>query len=101
MRLLQTSCVALLPTDVYYSWMHELAITEQILRMVNDRAAEAGAKAVTRVRLVVGAGQGYAGESIRMYFGMMSEGTLCEGAELEYEMNAGCEFYIDNIEVKT
>ena len=81
--------------------MHELAITEQILRMAEEKARDEGAKAVTRVRLVVGMGQGYAGESIRMYFGMMSEGTLCEGAELEYEMKQGSEFYIDNIEVIT
>ena len=79
--------------------MHELAITEQILRMAEGKAREGGAKAVTRVRLVIGTGSGYGGESIRMYFGMMSEGTLCEGAGLEYETGPGNELYIDNIEV--
>ena len=81
--------------------MHELAITEQIIRMAADKAREAGAQAVTQIHLVVGGRSGYAAESIRMYFGMMSEGTLCEGAELEFEVSQADEFYLDSIEVMT
>ena len=80
--------------------MHELAITEQIIKMAAAKGKEAGAAAVTRIRLVVGERSSYAAEPIRLYFGMMSEGTLCEGAELEFETAESDEFYIDNIEVE-
>ena len=67
--------------------------------MADEKAREAGAAAVTRIRLVCGGRSGYVCESIRLYFGMMAEGTLCEGAELEFEQTQDNEFYLDNIEV--
>ena len=79
--------------------MHELAITEHLVRMVTEKANEAGAETVTRVRLVIGERSGYVNESLKMYFGIMSEGTICAGAELEFETTEGNEFYLDSIEV--
>jgi hydrogenase nickel incorporation protein HypA/HybF len=38
-----------------------------------------------RVRIVVGERSGYIGESIQMYFDIISKGTLCEGATLDIE----------------
>jgi len=65
--------------------MHELPITQQIVKMATERGLEAGASKVERIRLVVGERSGYISESIQMYFDIISEGTLCEGALLEIE----------------
>ena len=81
--------------------MHELAITEQIVRMVTKQAEEAGVQAVTQIRLVAPERWEYAAESIRLYFGMITEGTICEGALLEFERSPANEFYLDSIEVIT
>ena len=79
--------------------MHELAVTEQILKLACAHGEEAKADAVTRVKLAIGRKSGYALEPIQFYFGMMAEGTLCEGAELEFESSSENEFYLDSIEV--
>jgi len=65
--------------------MHELPITEQIVKIVTEHGQEARASKIVKIRLVVGERSGYIGESIQMYFDMISEGTLCEGAALEIE----------------
>jgi hydrogenase nickel incorporation protein HypA/HybF len=62
--------------------MHEYPITERIIRIAEKRGAEAQASRVEAITLVVGEQSGFIGESIRMYFGIIAEGTLCEGAEL-------------------
>ena len=65
--------------------MHELPITEQIIKIATEHGQKARASKIARIRLVVGERSGYIGESIQMYFDIISEGTLCEGAELEIE----------------
>ena len=65
--------------------MHEYPITEQIIKIASKHAQEANAARVTRVKLVVGESSGYIGESIQMYFDIISEGTPCEGATLDIE----------------
>ena len=44
---------------------------------------EAEAEKVTKVKLVIGDYSGYVGDSVHMYFDLIAEGTLCEGAEVE------------------
>lgn len=63
--------------------MHELPITEQIIKIAADCGCAEGASKVERIRLVVGERSGYICESIQMYFDIISKGTLCEGAVLE------------------
>ena len=65
--------------------MHELPITEQIIKIAEEHGQKARASKIERVRLVVGERSGYISESIQMYFDIVSEGTLCEGAELVIE----------------
>lgn len=65
--------------------MHELPITEQIIKIASEKAKEHNARKVTRIALVVGELSGFIGESIQMYFDIMSQGTICEGAILEME----------------
>jgi len=66
--------------------MHELPITEQIIKISVEHGQKARASKIDRIRLVVGERSGYISESIQMYFDIISKGTLCEGAELEIEL---------------
>lgn len=61
--------------------MHELPITEQIVKICCETAAEYRAT-VKSVDLVVGQDSGFIGESIQMYFDAVGQGTACEGAKL-------------------
>ena len=61
--------------------MHEYPVTLEIVRMAEKTAREKGG-IVRAIHLVVGEDSGFIGESIQMYFDVISEGTLCEGALL-------------------
>jgi len=65
--------------------MHELPITEQIIKIAEEHGQKARASKIEQIKIVVGERSGYIGESIRMYFDIISEGTMCEGAELVIE----------------
>jgi len=65
--------------------MHELPITEQIVKIAEEHGQKARASKIESIRLVVGERSGYISESIQMYFDIISQGTLCEGAKLEIE----------------
>jgi len=65
--------------------MHEYGITESLLRIVEDRAKEAGVTRVSTIRIVVGALTGFVPDSIEFYFETMSKGTVAEEATLEFE----------------
>ena len=61
--------------------MHEYPVTLEIVRIAEKTAREKGGL-VKAIHLVVGEDSGFIGESIQMYFDVISEGTLCEGALL-------------------
>lgn len=61
--------------------MHEYPVTLEIVRIADKTAREKGGL-VKAIHLVVGEDSGFIGESIQMYFDVISEGTLCEGARL-------------------
>lgn len=63
--------------------MHELPITEKIVKIAEDHCRENGGTKVTKIHLVIGENSGIVGSSVQMYFDVITEGTLCEGAELE------------------
>ncbi len=63
--------------------MHELPITQRIIKIAEEHARRANARRVTRVKLVVGDYSGFIGDSIQMYFDIISIGTIVEGAEIE------------------
>jgi len=65
--------------------MHELPITEEIIRIAVKHGQEARASKIESIKIVAGDRSGFVGESIRMYFDIFSKGTLCEGASLEIE----------------
>ena len=65
--------------------MHEFPITQQIIKLAEEHATELGASRVKSIKLVVGEYSGFVGDSIQMYFDVISAGTLCEGAAVEIE----------------
>lgn len=62
--------------------MHEYPITQQIVKLAVEKAEENNALRIIRIGLVVGEMTGFVGDSIKMYFDAIAEGTLAEGAEL-------------------
>ena len=64
--------------------MHEYPVTLRIAEIASREAERAGGRAKV-IRLVVGDDSGFVGESIQMYFDVISAGTPCEGARLEIE----------------
>lgn len=62
--------------------MHELPITEGILKIATEAA---GGRPITTIHLVVGELSSIVDDSVQFYFDMLSKGTLAEGAVLDFE----------------
>ena len=65
--------------------MHELAATENLLRVVLDEAERARARKVTRISLQIGEWSSFVPDCIQFYLGIIAEGTAAEGATLDCE----------------
>ena len=65
--------------------MHELAITEGILRAAVPAAQAQGAKRILEIRLKIGELSGVLPECIQYYFDIASRGTIAENARLKVE----------------
>lgn len=65
--------------------MHELAITESLISLINSEAEERGFGKVLGIRLRVGEYSGIVPECLREFFPIASAGSIAEGAELEIE----------------
>ncbi|MBN1874911.1 MAG: hydrogenase maturation nickel metallochaperone HypA [Anaerolineae bacterium] len=80
--------------------MHEMAVTEDILRIVTEHAERAGKAHITDIHLVIGDLASFVDDSIQFYFDMLSPGTLAEAATLHFHRirtrfrcrKCGCEF---------
>ncbi len=64
--------------------MHELAVTESILEIVERHAPLAGAGRVTDLHLVLGEMATIVDESVQFYWDIVSRGTVAEGARLHF-----------------
>ena len=65
--------------------MHELPVTQSVLQIALERAAQAGAQRIARITIRVGDLAGIVGDSVQFYFDFVSRGTAAEGAELVLE----------------
>ena len=65
--------------------MHELPITEHIIKMATEECEKAGASKVRSIKLVCGDYCGYVPESINMYFDVIGKDTVCDGARIDIE----------------
>ncbi len=65
--------------------MHEYGVTESLLKIVEDSAKGAKVEKVSRIVVVVGQLTGFVPDCIRFYFETMSQNTIAEGAELDFE----------------
>ena len=65
--------------------MHELSITENILKIALRHAEQANAKRITRLNLVIGELSGVVGESVQFYWDMIAQDTIAAGSELHFE----------------
>jgi hydrogenase nickel incorporation protein HypA/HybF len=65
--------------------MHEMAVTEDILRIVKAHAERNNAIKVSDVYLVIGELSSFVDESIQFYFDLLTPETIAEGARLHFE----------------
>lgn len=63
--------------------MHELSVSQAI---VDTATRHAAGRRVTLVTMRIGTMRQVVPESLEFYFGIVSRGTLCEGAELELQL---------------
>ena len=63
--------------------MHEMALCEGVLQILEDNARKQGFRRVKSVRLEIGALSGVEVEAMRFGFDVVTKGTLAEGAGLQ------------------
>ena len=64
--------------------MHEMSITEDIMRIVTQHAGKVEATRITDIYLVIGELTSFIDDSIQFYFELLSPDTLAEGAQLHF-----------------
>lgn len=69
--------------------MHEMALAESMLELVETAARQSGAQRVTDVRLEIGALSHVATEALTFCFDAVTRGSLAEGATLTIEVVPG------------
>ena len=64
--------------------MHELSVTQGILHFALDEAERRNAARVTALTVSLGALSGIIADSVAIYFPLVAEGTIAEGAILTF-----------------
>lgn len=65
--------------------MHEMAITEQIAQIAIRHGKEHGAESISDLYLVIGDLSSVVDDSVRFYWDIVTQGTICEGARLHFQ----------------
>ncbi len=64
--------------------MHELPITQSLLKIALDHAEKANAKRITTLNIVMGELSSMVDDSIQFYWDEIAKGTIAEGAILNF-----------------
>lgn len=64
--------------------MHELSVTESLLKIALKHAEKANAKRVTDLNIVIGDLASMVGDSIQFYWEIIAKGTIAEQAKLNF-----------------
>ena len=64
--------------------MHELSVTESLLRIAVEHAEKANATRVTDLNIVIGDLASMVDESIQFYWDIIAKGTIAEQAKLHF-----------------
>lgn len=83
--------------------MHELPITQSIVRISVEEAEKHNAKSVKEIKIKVGELSGLVPECIQYYYDLLSKGTIAEGAVIKMEkvlMNIKCKDCGYTVELK-
>lgn len=65
--------------------MHELGLTQSVLKIAMDAAEKRGASRITRIKVKAGEMEGIVADSMQFHFEHLKVGTVAEGAELVIE----------------
>lgn len=65
--------------------MHELAITEQIVKIAIKHGEKNKASQITDLYLVIGELSTVIDDSVQFYWDLITENTLCEGSKLHFK----------------
>ncbi len=84
--------------------MHELSVTENILKIALNHALENQAAKVTDVYVVIGQLSSIVDDSVQFYWDFLTENTLCAGSKLHFKRieasflckSCGDTFLLDN-----
>ncbi|MHB1484279.1 MAG: hydrogenase maturation nickel metallochaperone HypA [Saccharofermentanales bacterium] len=66
--------------------MHDYHKAVEMVEYAKAKAGEQGKSKVTKIIMTIGEASGYSPDSVLMYFNDVSQGTLCEGAEVEMKI---------------
>ena len=65
--------------------IHEYSVTKGLVNIVLEEGKRANAARITEIRLVIGDLSTIIDDSVQMYFDIIAEGTLAEGAKLVFK----------------
>ncbi len=68
--------------------VHELAITENIVKVALEEAKAAGAKKITGINVVVGELSGVVSDCVRFYFDFLKTEGFADSVSLNFEQRA-------------
>lgn len=64
--------------------MHELALTEKLLKLVLTEAESHQAQKITKIKVSIGELSGIIEDCVEFYFQLSAQNTIAAGAELEF-----------------
>ncbi len=65
--------------------MHELSVTQNLLKLAVRHAEQAGAVRITELTLVIGELSSIVDDSVQFYWDMVAEGTIAQGAIINFK----------------